>query len=125
MALDFCPLGPYSLTMMNKAAAKFLYEVGMLKKTPRTGYRFLGSGEESVAEHSFRTAVIGYVRTFCGSKAWPRGELNFPRAIVTEKAFPEDEFLFITSASTGSPGEVGYKAIYEKRIVTWEEVAGG
>jgi putative hydrolase of HD superfamily len=47
--------------MMNKAVAKFLYEMGMLKKTPRTGYRFLGSGEESVAEHSFRTTVIGYV----------------------------------------------------------------
>jgi putative hydrolase of HD superfamily len=61
LALDFCRHGPYSLTMINKAPAKFLYEVGMLKKTPRTGYRFLGSGEESVADHSFRTAVIGYV----------------------------------------------------------------
>ncbi len=35
--------------------------MGMLKKTPRTGYWFLGSGHESVAEHSFRTAVIGYI----------------------------------------------------------------
>ena len=33
----------------------------MLKKSPRTGYQFLGSGGESVADHSFRTAVIGYV----------------------------------------------------------------
>ncbi len=41
--------------------ADFLYEVGMLRKTPRTGYQFLGSGGENVAEHSFRTAVIGYV----------------------------------------------------------------
>ncbi len=41
--------------------ANFLYEVGMLKKTPRTGYQFLGSGKESVADHSFRMAVIGYV----------------------------------------------------------------
>jgi len=39
----------------------FLFEVGMLKKTPRSGYKFLGSGGESVADHSFRTAVIGYV----------------------------------------------------------------
>jgi len=46
---------------MMKRAVKFLFEVGMLKKTPRTGYQFLGSGGESVAEHSFRTAVIGYV----------------------------------------------------------------
>lgn len=41
--------------------ANFLFEVGMLRKTPRTGYQFLGSGSENVAEHSFRTAVIGYV----------------------------------------------------------------
>ena len=40
--------------------ADFLFEVGMLKSTPRTGYRFLGSGDASVAEHSFRTAIIGY-----------------------------------------------------------------
>lgn len=33
----------------------------MLKRTPRTGWQFLGSGEESVAEHIFRTAVIAYV----------------------------------------------------------------
>jgi putative hydrolases of HD superfamily len=38
-----------------------LFEVGMLKKTPRTGYQFLGSGQESVAEHSFRAAIIGYI----------------------------------------------------------------
>jgi putative hydrolase of HD superfamily len=44
-----------------KRAVEFLFEVGMLKKTPRTGYQFLGSGGESVADHSFRTAVIGYV----------------------------------------------------------------
>lgn len=41
--------------------ADFLFEVGMLKRTPRSGFQFLGSGKETVAEHSFRTAVIGYV----------------------------------------------------------------
>ena len=44
-----------------KRIIEFLFEVGMLKKTPRTGYQFLGSGKESVADHSFRTAVIGYI----------------------------------------------------------------
>lgn len=51
---------PYSVNIM-KQLINFLFEVGMLKKTPRTGYQFLGSGQESVAEHSFRTAVIGYL----------------------------------------------------------------
>lgn len=44
-----------------KRTADFLFEVGMLRKTPRTGYQFLGTGSENVAEHSFRTAVVGYV----------------------------------------------------------------
>jgi len=43
-----------------KNIANFLFEVGMLKRTPRTGFQFLGSGAESVAEHSFRTAIIGF-----------------------------------------------------------------
>ena len=47
-----------------KDIINFLFEVGMLKKTPRTGYQFLGSGHESVAEHSFRTAIIGYILSF-------------------------------------------------------------
>lgn len=38
----------------------FLFEVGMLQKTPRTGFQFLGSGKESVAEHILRTVFIGY-----------------------------------------------------------------
>jgi len=45
----------------NTRLVDFLNECGMLRKTPRTGYQFLGSGSENVAEHSFRTAVIGHV----------------------------------------------------------------
>lgn len=43
-----------------KHIANFLFEAGMLKRTPRTGFQFLGSGAESVAEHIFRTVYIGY-----------------------------------------------------------------
>ena len=32
--------------------------------------------------------LVAYLRSFCRAKRWPRGELNLPRAIVTEKAFP-------------------------------------
>ncbi|MGL1863291.1 MAG: HD domain-containing protein [Pseudodesulfovibrio sp.] len=45
----------------NTRTVDFLNECGMLRKTPRTGYQFLGSGKENVAEHSFRTAVIGHI----------------------------------------------------------------
>jgi putative hydrolases of HD superfamily len=43
--------------------ANFLFEVGMLSRTPRSGYQFLGSGSESVAEHILRTIFVGY--TLC------------------------------------------------------------
>jgi 5'-deoxynucleotidase YfbR-like HD superfamily hydrolase len=52
-----------------KDLINFLFEVGMLKKTPRTGYQFLGSGKESVAEHSFRMALIGYLLSIQEPKA--------------------------------------------------------
>ena len=41
--------------------ARFLFEVGMLRRLERSGFQFLGSGRQSVADHSFRVACIGYV----------------------------------------------------------------
>ena len=40
---------------------EFLFEVGMLKRTPRSGWQFLGTGSESVAEHVYRTTMIAFV----------------------------------------------------------------
>ncbi len=48
--------------------ADFLYEVGMLAKTPRSGFFFLGSGEQSVAEHITRTVYVGYVLAMLSNK---------------------------------------------------------
>lgn len=41
--------------------AEFLFETSMLRRTPRSGFQFLGSGSESVAEHVLSTVFIGYV----------------------------------------------------------------
>lgn len=38
----------------------FLHETGMLAEIPRSGFAFLGSGKQSVAEHSFRVALTAY-----------------------------------------------------------------
>jgi len=44
-----------------KNIADFFFEAGILKRTPRSGWSFLqGSPKESVAEHSFRTALIAW-----------------------------------------------------------------
>jgi hypothetical protein len=49
--------------------------------------------------------VIAYMRGFCKNVHHdPMGELNLPRALVTEKAFPEEEIVVSTAASaSGAP----------------------
>jgi putative hydrolase of HD superfamily len=44
-----------------KEISEFLFETSMLRRTPRSGFQFLGSGSESVAEHILSTLYIGYV----------------------------------------------------------------
>jgi len=41
--------------------ARYLFEVGMLNRTPRSGFQFLGSGEQSVAEHTNRMLHIAII----------------------------------------------------------------
>lgn len=43
-----------------KEIVNFLFEAGILAHTPRSGFHFLGSGRQSVAEHLNRTAYISY-----------------------------------------------------------------
>ena len=46
-----------------KQIANFVYETNILSHTPRSGLWFLGSGNQSVAEHLFHTAMIAYALT--------------------------------------------------------------
>ncbi len=47
---------------VEKEIAKFLYEMGQLKRVKRSGWWIAGVKDpESVAEHSFRTAAIAYL----------------------------------------------------------------
>ena len=57
--------------------------------------------------------LIKYLRTLCHDARYPRGELNLPRPLRTEKAFPESEAV-MTMATTSEPAfgadaEVGYE----------------
>ncbi len=60
--------------------------------------------------------IIGHVRTFCGNPAYPRGDLNLPRAMFTEKAFPEDEAVYTAGFKVEGSGEISNEFIYEKRF---------
>ena len=60
--------------------------------------------------------VIHYLRGFCRASGWPRGELNLPRALATEKAYPEDEVVLTTTLNaSGAPG-VTNEIVHEQRF---------
>ena len=60
--------------------------------------------------------VVDHLRSLCTENTWPRGDLNLPRAMITEKAFPENETV-VTGAinARGTPG-IASAAMYERRI---------
>ena len=53
-------------------------------------------------------SVVRYVRSLCRERGWPPGELNFPRAFLVEKAYPENELVVIAEGR-------GQELIYERR----------
>jgi len=53
--------------------------------------------------------VVRYVRSLCRERGWPPGELNFPRAFLVEKAYPENEVIVAAHARA-------QHLIYERRI---------
>jgi len=59
--------------------------------------------------------AVEYLHDFCTEPAWPRGDLNLPLALVTEKAFPENETVFSGAFDTGDERAVGSELKFEKR----------
>jgi mono/diheme cytochrome c family protein len=71
-------------------------------------------GDALTIEQIART--IKYLWSFCDDSSWPRGDLNFPRAFFTEKAFPESESVLTTGVTTSGPKSVTNQIVYEHRI---------
>ena len=57
--------------------------------------------------------AVSHIRSFCTDARWPRGELNLPLALVTGKAFPEDEAVMKVTSESGS---VVTRFVYERRF---------
>lgn len=60
--------------------------------------------------------IIEYVRGFCTDRRWPRGDLNAPRPLITEKAFPENEAFVVTTVTPSDPARIETRFVYEQRI---------
>lgn len=68
------------------------------------------------------TLFVSHIRGLCAEPGWPSGNANFPRPILTEKAFPENELVILPAIShfseDAAPGitEGMFKAVYERRF---------
>jgi hypothetical protein len=60
--------------------------------------------------------AVDHIRSFCTDSRWPRGELNLPRALVTGKAYPEDEAVLTTLIDLEGEGAIANKVVYEQRF---------
>jgi len=60
--------------------------------------------------------ILMNIRDFCGDSNWPSGELNLPRFLVTEKAFPEDEAAYSLAVDLEGQGAAANVVVYEKRF---------
>lgn len=66
--------------------------------------------------------VVEYLRGFCADRSYPRGELNLPRALATEKAFPEDEYVITTSINASGTAGVTNRIVYERRFGAMNQI---
>ena len=61
--------------------------------------------------------VVDYLRGFCRDlPAWPLGDLNLPRGLFTEKAFPENELVLTSNIALRGSGSVMSELVYERRL---------
>lgn len=67
-------------------------------------------------------AVLERVREFCTDADWPRGELNLPRPLFTEKAYPEDEAVVTANIATEGPDSMTYTFLWEQRFGTRNQI---
>ena len=68
------------------------------------------------------SGFVTYMRGFCKDTGWPSGNANFPRPIITEKAFPENELLILPAINhvrkrvAPALTDVSFVAVYERRL---------
>ena len=66
--------------------------------------------------------ILSHIRGFCGDDSWLRGELNLPRPLVTDKAYPEDEYVVTLTTDAEGSGAVTTQFVYEKRFGSQNQI---
>jgi hypothetical protein len=87
------PLPDFTDCAFTTSEADFDWNAVVHRGGPARGLdRRMPAFGEALSLEQIRHA-IEYVRGFCRSRAWPHANLNLPRALVTDKAFPENEAI--------------------------------
>ncbi len=63
-----------------KHIVNLIFEAAVLKRLQRTGWQILGDNQESVGEHSYMTAVIGYLLARMISK--PKRSIDLEKVLL-------------------------------------------
>ena len=90
------------------------YKASIVHGGPYMGFSTIMPAFGQLLSDSDINDVVAYLRTFCDTRHWPRGELNLPRAIVTEKAFPENELVLTSEAAASGAPTWTMHAIHEQ-----------
>jgi hypothetical protein len=67
-------------------------------------------------------AVITHLRSLCRDSSLPRGELNLPRPLRTEKAFPESETVYTAALSGHRSPDFDSEVAYEQRLSVRDQI---
>ncbi len=98
------------------------WERAIAKGGPGVGLSPEMPGFEDSLSAAQISAFVLHMRGFCKETGWPSGNNNFPRPIITEKAFPENEFLLLPVVSheaepgSASATDVSLNVVYERRF---------
>jgi mono/diheme cytochrome c family protein len=106
----------FTICSQTTAESNIIWKDIILHGGPTRGFsQIMPSFSEALTSEQIDD-VIGYLRSLCRNPHWPLGELNLPRALVTEKAYPEDEVVLSTSLNAqGAPGGTTH-IIHEQRF---------
>jgi hypothetical protein len=69
----------------------------------------------AISDHQIKL-VTAHVKSFCQDDAWPAGEFNLPRPLVTGKAYLEDELVWELQSTTEEPHYMQMKFVAETRV---------
>lgn len=98
------------------------YKASIRKGGPARGFSTIMPAFEGVLSPQQMDEVIVYLRSLCKESGWPVGELNVPRALLTEKAFPESETILTTTVNTKGAPAISNELVYEHVLAKYDQL---